>query len=1786
MILVKKAHLILSVGILLVAESLIAQNLWTQQGATLTGSNPVISSSTGILGALSADGQTAVSFYSRDDEGSGFFVYRLNAGSWVKQAQIHTPYCAPGINNVKGGLAISADGNTIALDGTAYASNDTIWIYNFQNNSWTLQDRIVSQKVCKRAFQNTALSYDGNTLIYNAQIWVRSNNSWSLQANLLPMDRPLASTACFDTANRFSGAASCGISADGNTAIVGDLSVPDSGTCVWVFVRYGTNWHQQGPRLNGTGVSGFPFNSNSASAAVAISGDGNNIAVANNGSSKVWLFQRNGGTWSQNINPLLFPSLYNTNANLIALSYSGNRLVVSDGYRFCSAWKANNIWKSTPEKWPCSFATNFDSLAYRNLTGPNYQGSLGIDSSGTKAFFGVSAFRYQQGGHWYFTLTNDSVWQDASGRIYEEGVFEGSTQPYHTLAMSRDGSTIVVGRSEDNGSVGAAWVFKRNNNQWVQFGPKMIPPTGALWKPYGYGSGAALSANGNLLIIGAGSANYQVNPEYGNVYVYQNNGNAYVPLLDSLIPSQQQYGFGHSVAISDDGNTMMVTNAQVGVHFLFRSGNSWIAQAYFNNSIGFGTIALSGDGNTGVIANQLYGSFKGSITIFRRVGTVWTEEVTDMQKPFNPPGYLYFPFTLSLSNNGNILYAGDLQTNKTFYTERIGGNWSPLDTLFDGGPFFYQGRFVYSSQTGDTLFNFNDVSLSKKLNFFKHVGANWQLSNAFDLAINGSPPSLGDSRMFAMNGKMNEFALAIPHTASNYIYPQVSTIHVLAPKDLVDSTLKIKHASCTSTADGQIKIGILSGLPPYHFSWSNNAPDADSAINLLPGKYSAIISDAGGDTLYRDYLIQAISTPATLHCATTFNCNSGMGTATPNPVGGNPPYSFLWNTNPQQTSQTATTLLPGVYNYTVTDNNGCYYRDSAYIDSALMWATVNNTALNCFSSGTAIATVYGATPPFSYNWSTGDTIAEIQVPSLGAYIVTVTDINNCSVTSTYLPQQPCAGFIQGNVFFDYNNNCLQDTMELPAKNYMLLASGNGVVSYGVTDSLGHYFIQVVDTGSYSVSAAQWQSCPLIVCSGGNYPVQVSLTTLTNYATANFPLIDQQVDLTVLDETSQPFSGSSLNYVIYYGNRRDSVLPAATVTLVYDSIFSLDSTSPPFTTHNPATHSITWDVTNVGNIYSFSQYVTANFHTGFVTGQNSNVFLMRESISNLPGDCMPTNNSANHPFVIANAFDPNYKIAYPEGALSASDSAITYTIHFQNIGTGPTHFVQIVDTLPDYLNPASIQMVGASHYPYLFAIQNGNVLTWNFDPYVLPDSASDPIGSQGYICFTISLKSGVTNGTIIPNTAHIYFDYNPSVATNTVVNHVDLCLGLNSTPTSVWSQICSGDNYDFYGQQFTSTGNYQKIFTNVFGCDSVINLNLTVLPSLSSQVTASICSGSSYLFNGQNLTQTGVYFDTLTAANGCDSILTLNLAVMGQVMGSTSQNICTGSSYLFNGQNLTQTGVYFDTLTAANGCDSILALNLAVMGQVTGSISQNICMGSSYLFNGQNLTQTGVYFDTLTTANGCDSILDLTLTVDQAKTGSQAATICKGEVYLFNGLNLSVPGVYSDTLANIEGCDSIVTLDLSAALNDSVIVSNATCHVYQDSAIYQWIDCNINQQINGAVFQEFIAIKNGAYACIISKGNCTDTTDCVSINSIGINNEVEDFIVKLHPNPNNGEFVIEQHYPYKVSLQIADVTGRILTTMDLNAPVQLVNTVAFAGGVYQLIIRNSNQVLRVLRMVKE
>ena len=256
-------------------------------------------------------------------------------------------------------------------------------------------------------------------------------------------------------------------------------------------------------------------------------------------------------------------------------------------------------------------------------------------------------------------------------------------------------------------------------------------------------------------------------------------------------------------------------------------------------------------------------------------------------------------------------------------------------------------------------------------------------------------------------------------------------------------------------------------------------------------------------------------------------------------------------------------------------------------------------------------------------------------------------------------------------------------------------------------------------------------------------------------------------------------------------------------------------------------------------------------------------------------------------------------------------------------------------------------------------------------------------------------------------------------------------------------------------------------TNSYGCVSTLYKSITDA-STSSLTTANICTGSSYIFNGTSYNASGTYTLHLTNAAGCDSAATLKLTVSNRSTSTTNASICTGSSYTFNGTAYTAAGSYTVHLTNSAGCDSAATLVLTVKSPSSSLSTANICIGGAYTFNGNTYSTAGTYTVHLTNSAGCDSTATLVLTINQPTTDTLNVSTCAP--YTWHDSTYTTSGTYTFDSLNAAGCDSLTILNLSFCAGSGGVTSGSTGGLESKSLGAAIGERNFNMYKNG---------KNGA-----------------------------------------------------------------------------------------------------------
>lgn len=368
----------------------------------------------------------------------------------VEQARLEGPTTEDGEGNVVylkvhlgRSVAVSADGDTALVGGpTAGRDVGTAWVFTRSGSTWTEQAELFGQEGDGKFGRSVALSADGNTALIGdpgagegvgaAWVYTRSGSSWSRTEQLLPAAGEEVGDAQFGDRVALSG--------DGDIALIGAQDDNGGVGAAWVFARSGGGWAQQA-KLEGSGSGDSRFGRG-----LALSGDGSTAIVgglAEEAIGTAWVYTNSGGTW------------------------------------------------------PLQAKLQVQQATERG----DFGGSVALSADGDTALIGGLQDATNAGSAWAFTRSPGGEWSQqgpkltGSEEVGESSGFGGS------VALSAEGNLALIGGHGDDEGRGAAWVFALSGSTWTQQGPKL---TGGGEVGDGeFGDSVALAAGGTTALIGA-----------------------------------------------------------------------------------------------------------------------------------------------------------------------------------------------------------------------------------------------------------------------------------------------------------------------------------------------------------------------------------------------------------------------------------------------------------------------------------------------------------------------------------------------------------------------------------------------------------------------------------------------------------------------------------------------------------------------------------------------------------------------------------------------------------------------------------------------------------------------------------------------------------------------------------------------------------------------------------------------------------------------------------------------------------------------------------------------------------------------------------------------------------------------------------------------------------------------------------------------------------------------------------------------------------------------------------
>jgi hypothetical protein len=454
---------------------------------------------------------------------------------------------------------------------------------------------------------------------------------------------------------------------------------------------------QQGKKLTGAGATGtgrFGYS-------VALSADGDTALIGARygilggetgiGAGAAWVFTRSGGTWAQQ-----GPKLVGTGhlgegefahvgegefGTSVALSGDGDTALIggpADDEDVGAAWvftRSGSTWSQQGEKLTGTGETG----------GGRFGTSVTLSADGDTALIGGTRDNGFVGAAWAFTRSG-STWFEQGEKLTGTGE-AGQGEFGSSVALSADGGTALIGGWGDNGNEGAAWVFTRSGSTWAQQGEKLAG-AGGVGGEVEFGASLALSGDGDTAVIGGPADDEDV----GAAWVFTRSASAWAQQGPKLTGAGEtgEGRFGVSVALSADGNTGLVggphDNSDVGAAWAFtRSDSTWSQQggklvgSGENGAGDFGSsVALSASGDTALIGVPEDDAASGGTWAFTRSGEVWTQQGSKLVG--GEEDNSEFGVLVSLSADGNTALVGgwndDGRKGAAWVFTRSSGAWS------------------------------------------------------------------------------------------------------------------------------------------------------------------------------------------------------------------------------------------------------------------------------------------------------------------------------------------------------------------------------------------------------------------------------------------------------------------------------------------------------------------------------------------------------------------------------------------------------------------------------------------------------------------------------------------------------------------------------------------------------------------------------------------------------------------------------------------------------------------------------------------------------------------------------------------------------------------------------------------------------------------------------------------------------------------------------------------------------------------------------------------------------
>ena len=259
------------------------------------------------------------------------------------------------------------------------------------------------------------------------------------------------------------------------------------------------------------------------------------------------------------------------------------------------------------------------------------------------------------------------------------------------------------------------------------------------------------------------------------------------------------------------------------------------------------------------------------------------------------------------------------------------------------------------------------------------------------------------------------------------------------------------------------------------------------------------------------------------------------------------------------------------------------------------------------------------------------------------------------------------------------------------------------------------------------------------------------------------------------------------------------------------------------------------------------------------------------------------------------------------------------------------------------------------------------------------------------------------------------------------------------------EICAGDTIFVFGNLVQETGTYSQIFPNQNACDSTHTVSVLINEIQATFERITICEGASITVFDQLITEDQQVARTFSGASACDSTHIIQIEVLQTVFSEENISVCASACIDLFGATACANQSFAKTYTGANGCDSVHTLRLDIMGEKRVESYLEICESACIDLYGVTACSDRKLVNNLTASSGCDSVHTLHFTLMDTKETVEEYTLCAGDSIAALGTFIKEAGAFSKHFSAANGCDSLhkVIVHISSPIEAEIKVK-PTC----------------------------------------------------------------------------------------------------------------------------------------------